>query len=50
MDLMAAVADLRHRLRPAEWAAVERLGLAVVQQAAVDRETAELLAKMAVGP
>lgn len=49
MDLMAAVAELRQRLPAREWAAVERLGLAVVQEAAVDRETADLLAKLAAG-
>jgi len=43
MDLALAVAQLRQDLPSAEWAALERMALAVAQEAAVDRETKVIL-------
>jgi len=47
VDLATLAKDLRRHLAPIQWAALERLALAVVAEASVDRETRELALRVA---
>lgn len=48
MEFRQAALETRARLQPADWALLECWALAVVQEAAVDRSSVELLGAMAL--
>lgn len=50
MDLAAALKELRSMAGPIQWAAIERLGVAIAAEAAVDRQSACLLVNLQHGP
>lgn len=47
VGLARGVQEMRSALPPLAWAAVERLALAILAEAAVDRSTAELIVHQA---
>lgn len=47
LERVRMAAELRARIPPTAWAAVERWALSVIQEAAVNRETALLAAQIA---